>query len=100
MIFIGLGVWQTYVVRRFSPRAISRSIRRYRVPPFSSPVFSLFKLTIRFLFSDLKSRNPFLHRRSVTAWDHIFSDQIFSDNIFSDCKSSIFCLKTTVVVFY
>ncbi|KAL0696355.1 hypothetical protein Bca4012_063535 [Brassica carinata] len=47
MIFIGLGVWQTYVVvlyvflgRRFSPRAISRSIRRYRVPPFSSPVIS------------------------------------------------------------
>ncbi|KAL0886628.1 hypothetical protein Bca101_010611 [Brassica carinata] len=100
MIFIGLGVWQTYVVRRFYPRAISRSIRRYRVPPFSSPVispistnlvspscfrvFSLFKLTIR----------------SVTAWDHIFSDQIFSDNIFSDCKSSVFCLKTTIVVFY
>ncbi|KAL0887330.1 hypothetical protein Bca101_011313 [Brassica carinata] len=38
--------------------------------------------------------------QSVTAWDHIFSDQIFSDNIFSDCKSSVFCLKTTVVVFY
>ncbi|KAL0854151.1 hypothetical protein Bca101_059303 [Brassica carinata] len=100
MIFIGLGVWQTYVVVLYVflgfRLAISRSIRRYRVPPFSSP----FKLTIRFLFSDLKSRNPFLRRRSVTAWDHIFSDQIFSDNIFSDCKSSVFCLKTTVVVFY
>ncbi|CAF1827976.1 unnamed protein product [Brassica napus] len=47
MIFFGLGVWQTYVVvlyRSFSPRAISKAIRRKpyrgRVPPLSSPVFS------------------------------------------------------------
>ncbi|CAN6858521.1 unnamed protein product, partial [Brassica oleracea] len=50
MIFFGLGVWQTYVViffhlyRRFSPRAISKAIRRKpyrgRVPPLSSPVIS------------------------------------------------------------
>ncbi|KAH0879357.1 hypothetical protein HID58_066751, partial [Brassica napus] len=25
-----------------------------------------------------------LRRRSVTAWDHIFSDHIFLDNIFSN----------------
>ncbi|CAN6875635.1 unnamed protein product, partial [Brassica oleracea] len=29
--------------------------------------------------------------RSVTAWDHIFSDHIFLDNIFSNCKSFVFC---------
>ncbi|CAN6987869.1 unnamed protein product [Brassica oleracea var. botrytis] len=47
MKYFGLGVWQTYVVvlyRRFSPRAISKAIRRKpyrdRVPPFSSPVIS------------------------------------------------------------
>ncbi|CAN6974254.1 unnamed protein product [Brassica rapa subsp. trilocularis] len=61
MIFFGLGVWQTYVVvsyRRFSPTAILKAIRRKpycgRVPLLSSP----FKLTVRFLFSDLKSRLP------------------------------------------
>ncbi|CAN6882792.1 unnamed protein product [Brassica oleracea] len=41
MIFFGLGVWQTYVVGRFSPTAISKAIRRKpyrgRVPPLSSP---------------------------------------------------------------
>ncbi|CAN7022809.1 unnamed protein product, partial [Brassica rapa subsp. trilocularis] len=58
IIFFGLGVWQTYVVRRFSPTAISKAIRRKpyrgRVPPLSSP----FKLTFCFFFSDLKSRLP------------------------------------------
>ncbi|KAH0869556.1 hypothetical protein HID58_076578, partial [Brassica napus] len=59
---------------RFSPRAISKAIKRKpyrdRVPLFSSPVISpittnlvshscrRFKLTIRFLFSNLKSRLP------------------------------------------
>ncbi|CAN7120408.1 unnamed protein product [Brassica rapa subsp. narinosa] len=47
MIFFGLGVWETYVVvlyRRFSPRAISKAIKRKpysgRVLPLSSPVIS------------------------------------------------------------
>ncbi|KAH0906145.1 hypothetical protein HID58_037972, partial [Brassica napus] len=74
--------------RRFSPRAISKAIRRKpyhgRVPPLSSP----FKLTIRFLFFRSEISFAKLRRRSVTAWDHIFSD-----NIFSNCKSFVFCLK-------
>ncbi|CAN6882675.1 unnamed protein product [Brassica oleracea] len=84
MIFFGLGVWQTYVVRRFSPTAISKAIRRKpycgRVPPLSSP----FKLTVRFLFFRSEISFAKLRRRSVTAWDHIFSDHIFLDNIFSN----------------
>ncbi|KAH0942421.1 hypothetical protein HID58_002058, partial [Brassica napus] len=87
--------------RRFSPTAISKAIRRKpyrgRVPPLSSPVISpittnlvspscrRFKLTVRFFFSDLKSRLPNSAAGiSVTAWGHIFSDHIFSDNIFSN----------------
>ncbi|KAH0894713.1 hypothetical protein HID58_057142, partial [Brassica napus] len=86
--------------RRFSPRAISKAIRRKpyrdRVLPFSSPVISpittnhvspscrRFKLTIRFLFFRSEISFAKLRRRSVTTWDHIFSDHIFSGNIFSD----------------
>ncbi|CAF1929501.1 unnamed protein product [Brassica napus] len=98
MIFFGLGVWQTYVVRRFSPTAISKAIRRKpycgRVPPLSSP----FKLTVRFLFFRSEISFAKLRRRSVTAWDHIFSDHIFLDNIFSNCKSFVFCLKDFEIV--
>ncbi|KAH0893467.1 hypothetical protein HID58_055896, partial [Brassica napus] len=73
---------------RFSPRAILKAIRRkpYRdlVPPFSSPAFSRRKtlkiVVLILLFPSIC--------RSVTAWDHIFSDHIFSD-----CKSFVFCLK-------
>ncbi|KAH0885590.1 hypothetical protein HID58_061686, partial [Brassica napus] len=57
----------------FSPPVISR------IPSFSPP----FKLTIRFLFSDLKPHLVELRRGSVTAG-------VVGDHIFSDCKSSIF----------
>ncbi|KAG5384517.1 hypothetical protein IGI04_035987 [Brassica rapa subsp. trilocularis] len=86
--------------RRFSPRAISKAIRRKpyrgRVPPLSSPVISpittnLVSPSCRRAFSRRKTLNILVLIllfpsicRSVTAWDHIFSDHIFSDNIFSN----------------
>ncbi|CAN6896634.1 unnamed protein product, partial [Brassica oleracea] len=41
-------------------------------------------LTVRFLFFRSEISFAKLRRRSVTAWDHIFSDHIFLDNIFSN----------------
>ncbi|KAH0862546.1 hypothetical protein HID58_079757, partial [Brassica napus] len=66
---------------RFSPKAISKAIRRKpyrdRVPSFSSPVIS--PITTNLVSPSCRRVFP-----SVTTWDHIFSDHIFSDNIFSD----------------
>ncbi|CAN6912316.1 unnamed protein product, partial [Brassica oleracea] len=78
----------------FQILAIRRKPYCGRVPPLSSP----FKLTFRFLFFRSEISFAKHRRRSVTAWDHIFSDHIFLDNIFSNCKSFVFCLKDFEIV--
>ncbi|KAF3534586.1 hypothetical protein DY000_02038750 [Brassica cretica] len=96
MIFFGLGVWQTYVVALsvtawdhiFSDHIFSDNIfsdcLKMDLPELPLRMFTLGEepAAIRSISSEISFAK--LRRRSVTAWDHIFSDQIFSDNIFSD----------------